>query len=66
MGQSAGQTEMANLALSWLGSSTRLLNIGQGGSVAAAARDSLAIQVPVIQELHPWNCCVTQIGRAHV
>jgi hypothetical protein len=51
---------MANLALSWLGSSTRLLNINQGGAVAAAARDSLAMQVPVIQELHPWNCCVTR------
>lgn len=60
MGQPAGHTEMANLALSWLGSSTRLLNIEQGGAVAAAARDSLAMQVPVIQEMHPWNCCVTR------
>lgn len=60
MGQPAGHTEMANLALSWLGSSTRLLNIEQSGAVAAAARDSLAMQVPVIQERHPWNCCVTR------
>lgn len=60
MGQVAGDTEMANLALSWLGSSTRLSNIGQGGAVAEAARNSLLLQVPAIQERHPWNCCVTR------
>ena len=60
MGQAAGDTEMANLALSWLGASTRLANINQGGTVAEAARNSLLMQVPALQEKAPWNCCVTR------
>ena len=60
MAQQAGDTDMANLALSWLGSSTRLANIDQGGAVAAAARASLLMQVPAIMEMHPWNFAVTR------
>lgn len=60
MGQAAGDTDMANLALSWLGASTRLSNINQGGTVADAARTSLLMQVPALQERAPWNCCVTR------
>lgn len=60
MGQAAGDTEMTNLALAWLGSSSRIANIEQAGAVAEAARNSLSIQVPAIQERHPWNCCVTR------
>lgn len=60
MGQAAGDTDLANLALSLLGASTRLSNIGQGGAVAEAARTSLSIQVPALQERAPWNFCVTR------
>lgn len=60
MAQLAGDTEMANVALGWLGTATRLSNIGQPGPVAAAARDSLLIQVPAIMQQHPWNFAVTR------
>jgi hypothetical protein len=55
MGQAAGDTEIANMALALLGSSTRLNSISQSGPVADAARTSLLFRPAELLEMHNWN-----------
>lgn len=55
MSQPAGDTEIGNMALTLLGTATRIQNINQGGAVADAARTALSFRPRELIELHNWN-----------